>query len=473
MDFGDLTPLVASLWMGREGSMEPFLYHVFVCDQKKPEGVPGCSAQGSGLVIETLQREIAHQGMIDEVQVTTCGSLGLCEHGPNMVVYPEGIWYCGVAPKDVPEIVRSHFKEGIPVERLMRPDTSMLRAEILANRLKKETAMRAREAAGAPPDELLQIVRGFQESRALLSAIELDLFSALGEGANAASVAARLKTDPRATEMLLNALTAMGLLLKTNGSFHNTVTSARYLAAGSTDNARDSMMHTVHLWPRWATLTDCVRSGTAVIERKTGGRDADWTNAFIAAMDRNAAERAPLVVRAVSLAGVGKMLDVGGGSGAYAIAFARAAQDLQVEILDQPEVLALTRKYIERAGLTGRIQTRPGDLRTDPLGAAFDLVFVSAICHMLGPEENRNLIQRCYQALAPQGRLVVQDFLLEPDKASPKFAALFALNMLVGTQAGSSYSSVEYIAWLRESGFQDVKHIRLAGPSGLILGTRA
>jgi (2Fe-2S) ferredoxin/SAM-dependent methyltransferase len=453
--------------------MEPFLYHVFVCDQKKPEGVPGCSAQGCGAVIEALQREIAHQGMIDEVQVTTCGSLGLCEHGPNMVIYPEGIWYCGVAAKDVPEIVCSHFKEGIPVERLMRADTSMLRAEILANRLKKETAMRAREAAGSPPDELLAIVRGFQESRALLSAIELDLFSALGEGTTAASVAARLKTHPRATDMLLNALTAMGLLVKTSGTFHNTATTARYLASGSTDNARDSLMHTVHLWPRWGALTDCVRAGTAVIERSTGDRNADWTNAFIAAMDRNAAERAPLVVRAVPLEGVRKVLDVGGGSGAYAIAFARAVRDLQVEILDLPEVLPLTVQYIERAGLSGRIRTRPGDLRADPLGAGFDLVFVSAICHMLSPEENLNLIQRCYQALAPQGRLVVQDFILEPDKASPRFAALFALNMLVGTQAGSSYSIDEYVTWMQEAGFRAVQHARLPGPSGLVLGTRA
>ncbi len=452
--------------------MEPFLYHVFVCDQKKPEGVPSCSARGADLILETFRREIARQGMIDEVQVTTCGSLGLCEHGPNMVVYPEGIWYCGITPDDVPEIVRSHFKEGIPIERLMRSDTSSLRAEILSNREKREAAMRAREASGFPPEELMQIVRGFQESRAILSAIELDIFSALGDGANASSVAARLATDPRATEMLLNALTAMGLLTKDNGIFRNTRTTARYLSAASPDNARESLMHTVNLWTRWTTLTDCVCSGTAVLGSRLEDRDQDWTRAFIAAMDRNAAERAPLVVGAVPLAGVRKMLDVGGGSGAYAIAFARAAGDLQAEILDLPEVLTLTGKYIENAGLSGRITTRPGDLRTDSLGAGFDLVFVSAICHMLSPGENRDLIRRCYQALAPQGRIVVQDFILEPGKTSPKSGALFALNMLVGTQAGSSYSIDEYIAWLREAEFRNVKHIRLAGPSGLILGTR-
>ncbi|MBZ5495348.1 MAG: methyltransferase domain-containing protein [Acidobacteriia bacterium] len=452
--------------------MEPFLYHVFICDQVKPEGAPACTARGAGAVIETLRREIAAQGMIDEVQLTTCGSLGLCEHGPNLVVYPDGIWYGGVSPEDVPEIVRSHFKEGTPVERLMRSDTSQLRAEILCNREKREAAMRARDASGSLPDELLQTLRAFQESRALLTAIELDVFSAVGGGASAESVAACLATDTRATEMLLNALAAIGMLSKESGIFHNTRTSARYFTAGSPDNSREGLMHTVHLWPRWSTLTDCIRAGTAVISRETGARDENWTHAFIAAMDRNAAERIPLVVRAVDLEGVHRMLDLGGGSGAYSIAFAQASGDLQVEILDLPEVVPITGKYVEMAGLTARIKIGAGDLRADPLGAGFDLVFVSAICHMLDPGENRDLFQRCCQALGPQGRLVVQDFILEPDKTSPKSAALFALNMLVGTRAGSSYSIDEYTAWMREAGFPDVKHIRLPGPTCLVVGTR-
>jgi hypothetical protein len=390
-----------------------------------------------------------------------------------MVVYPEGIWYCGVSSEDVPEIVRSHFKEGIPVERLMRTDTSQLRSEILSNRRRGEAAKRAQDAAGALPDELTQVVRGFQESRVALSAIELDVFSKVGNGASAASVAASLGAHARSTEMLLNALTAMGLLTKKDGTFYNSKMSARYLTAGSQQNAREGLMHTVHLWPRWSTLTDCVLRGTAVIGREVEGRSEDETQAFIAAMDRNAAERIPLVIRAVGLEGVRRMLDVGGGSAAYAIAFARAAKELQVEILDVADVIPLTQNYIEKSGLAAQIKTRPGDLRTDSLGTGFDLVFVSAICHMLDPEENRDLIQRCHQALAPRSRLVVQDFILGPDKTSPKFAALFALNMLVGTRGGSSYGCDEYTAWMRQAAFQDVKHVRLPGPSSLMIGIRA
>jgi (2Fe-2S) ferredoxin/2-polyprenyl-3-methyl-5-hydroxy-6-metoxy-1,4-benzoquinol methylase len=452
--------------------MEPFLYHVFVCDQVKPEGVPGCAAFGSEVVLETLRKEIACQGMIDEVQITTCGSLGLCEHGPNMVVYPDGIWYCCVSPQDVPEIVRSHFREGIPVERLMRSETSALRAEILANRERREAAMRAREVSGALPEDLLQSIRGFQESRIILSAVELDIFSAVGSGVSSQAVAATMATDPRATEMLLNALVAAGWLAKKDGAYYNSKTSARYLSSGSPDNAREGLLHTAHLWPRWSTLTDCVRAGTSVLEHKADGYDMEWTRSFIAAMDRNAGERIPHVVHAIGLEGVRRMLDVGGGSGAYSIACARAAKDLQVEIMDLAEVLPITEKHIAAAGLSGRIRTRPGDFCTDGLGSGFDLVLLSAICHMLDGPQNLDLFKRCRQALEPQGRLIVQDFILEPDKTAPRSAALFALNMLVGTRAGSSYSTDEYIEWMKEAGFREVQHVRLPGPTGLIIGSR-
>ena len=128
--------------------MEPFRLHVFVCDQRGPEGVPCCNAGGSGEVLEALRRAVENQWLEDEVQITTCGSLGLCEHGPNLIVYPEGIWYSGVRPADVGEIVRSHFQEGIPVARLVRTDMTGTHAEILANREKRCAAHRAREAEG-------------------------------------------------------------------------------------------------------------------------------------------------------------------------------------------------------------------------------------------------------------------------------------------------------------------------------------
>jgi (2Fe-2S) ferredoxin/predicted O-methyltransferase YrrM len=468
--------------------MEPFCYHVFICDQKKAEGVPCCNVSGSERVIDALRRELGVRRLMDEVQVTVCGSLGVCERGPNMVVYPEGIWYSGLTPQDVPEIVEKHFQQGQAVERLVNRDAAALAGEIRTNRDKYLAALRAKDAAGALPDDLQEKIRGFQESRVILTAIELDVFSAVGSsaeyhsalriphsalpGARAADVAAKIGADARATEMLLNALVAVGLLTKQGDIFRNTPVAARYFVDGAPDDARAALMHTVHLWQRWSTLSDCVRAGTSVTYQAAADRGDHWTRAFIAAMHRNAAERAPHVVRAVGTEGIERMLDIGGGSGAYSIAFATAGEKLRVELLDLPAVCKLAQGYIEKAGLSGRITTRTGDLRTDDFGSGYDLVFVSAICHMLDEQENLDLIERCRKALAPGGRLVIQDFILEPDKTAPKSAALFSLNMLVGTEHGASYSEPEYAVWMREAGFANVARVCLPGPSGLMIATR-
>jgi (2Fe-2S) ferredoxin/precorrin-6B methylase 2/DNA-binding CsgD family transcriptional regulator len=452
--------------------MEPFRYHIFICDQKKPEGVPCCAAAGSAATIEALRKEVAARGLADEVQITTCGSLGACERGPNLVVYPEGIWYSGVRAEDVPELVHSHFVEGRVLERLMNRDEVKLRAEIQSNRAKFMAAQRAKDASGVLPDDLNQTLRAYMESRALLTALELDVFTAVGSGATAEEVAQKISTHPRATEMLLNALAAMGMLVKQQGVFRATPATARYFAQGSKDNARPALIHTANIWHRWSNLTECVRTGTAVAHQEMAARGDDWTEPFIAAMHRNAAERAPLVVQAVGATAGERLLDVGGGSAAYSIAFARAHEKLHATVLDLPTVLPIAQRHIDAAGLAGRVETRPGDLRHDALGQGFTMVLVFAICHMLSPEENQDLLRRCFEALEPNGRVVIQDFILEPDKTAPKQGALFALNMLVGTPAGSTYSHEEYAAWMREAGFHEVRQIRLPGPSSLMVGVK-
>jgi (2Fe-2S) ferredoxin/predicted O-methyltransferase YrrM len=450
--------------------MEPFRYHVYACTQEKAEGVPCCTQSGSLKMLDALRRELVSQGLMNDVQVTTCGSLGLCENGPNLVVYPEGIWYSHVRPEDVPELVRSHFKQGVPVERLVRKDVAALRAEHIQNRDHYLASLKAKDAAGQIPDDLLAKIRAFQESRAILTALELDLFSAVGRGASAAEVAKRLGADARATEMLMNALTAIELLQKSNGTFVNSPLAARFFTDSSANNTVPAMMHMVNMWKRWSTLTDAVRAGTSVLERRAWSPEN--AHAFISCMDYNSRERAPHVVRAVGTEGIHRMLDLGGGSGAYSIAFAHANPELRAEVLDVPEVVALTKEYIAKAGVAGRVNVRPGDMLADNFGQGYDLVLLSAICHMFTPEQNQDLFQRAHASLAPGGRLVVQDFILEPNKTSPRMAALFSLNMLVGTAGGASYSAPEYESWLRDAGFREVARLRLPGPSGLMVGIK-
>ena len=356
--------------------------------------------------------------------------------------------------------------------RLVNSDIKALRAEIDTNRAKYMAALKMKDESGTPPDDLTMTIRAFMESRVILSAIELDIFTAVGTGAKSSQVASKLKTDPRATETFLNAVTSLDLLEKQGDIFRNTPVSARYLSADGKNDSRMAMMHMVGLWTRWSTMTDCVRKGTSVSYREVTEREAEFTQAFIAAMHSNAAMRAPLVVKTVGTENVHRLLDLGGGSGAYSIAFAQANPKLKAEIFDLPDVLTIAQGHIAEAGLTDRVTVRPGDMRKDDFDKGYDLVLLSAICHMYSPDENLALLKKAFDAVAPGGRLVIQDFILDPDKTSPRQAALFALNMLVGTPAGGTYNEAEYAGWMRSVGFADIRRVDLPGPADLMIGVR-
>jgi SAM-dependent methyltransferase len=157
------------------------------------------------------------------------------------------------------------------------------------------------------------------------------------------------------------------------------------------------------------------------------------------------------------------MLDVGGGPGTFAIAFAEAEPGLHAEVLDQAPVLPIAEGHIRAAGLESRVTTRAGDLRKGSLGEGYDLILLSAICHMLGEEENRDLLARCARALAPGGRVAIREFILDPDRAGPPGPALFALNMLVGTEHGNSYTEAEYRSWMEQAGLEEINRPEPAG----------
>jgi (2Fe-2S) ferredoxin/predicted O-methyltransferase YrrM len=452
--------------------MEPFRFHLFVCTQQKPEGVPSCPASGSFAVLDALDREMQARGLSHDVQITTCGCMGLCDEGPVMVVYPEGVWYRRVQPSDVSELVSTHLRDGASVDRLVWNDAPAMKAMSVEHGEKFRAAMAARDKAGTLPDRLDQMIRGFMPSRCLLTALELDIFTAVGDGANAGRVGTKIGANARAVSMLLNALVALGLLSKNGDDYKNTPESARFFVQGSKDNHSNGLLHTANIWHGWSTLTDAVRAGTRVPVDRSDGRDGSpaWTRNFIAGMQRNAKDRAPHLVKAMGTAGVRRILDLGGGSGAYSIAFAKASPDVRCEILDLPEVVPLTAEYVSQAGVSAQVSLRPGNMLQDQFGSGYDIIMLNAICHMFSEAQNRDIFRRAHQALAPKGRLVVQDFILNSDKTGPQHAALFSLNMLVATEAGASYSEFEYTGWMKAAGFTEVSRIYLPGPSGLMVG---
>jgi (2Fe-2S) ferredoxin/SAM-dependent methyltransferase len=448
--------------------MEPFRFHLFVCTQQKAEGVRSCPASGSFAVLNRLEHEIQARGLNRDVQLTTCGCMGLCDEGPAMVVYPEGVWYRRVQPSDISEIVDTHLRDGKPVDRLIWSDAAAMHVMAVEHADRFRAAMAARDKAGTLPDHLDETIRSYMPSRCILTALELDLFTAVGNGTNAEEIGARIHANARAVGMLLNALVALGLLSKNGDLYSNTPESARFFVQSSKDDHRNGLLHIANIWHRWSTLTDAVRLGTRIpIDRDT---PPEWTHAFIAAMQRNAKERAQHVVKALGTPGVRRILDLGGGSGAYSIAYAKAIPDVNCEILDVPAVVPLTTEYVSKAGVLAQVRVRPGDMLRDDFGSDYDIIMLNAICHMFSEEQNRHIFYRARRSLAPNGRLVVQDFILNTDKTGPRHAALFSLNMLVSTDAGASYSEAEYTGWMEAAGFPEICRINLPGPSDLIVG---
>lgn len=123
--------------------MEPCRHHVFFCRQQKPGGLACCAERGAAASLAAFQKEVQAQGLDDEVQITTCDSIGMCGRGPNLIVYPEGVWYTGVTPEAAVEIVREHLRDGRVVERLVERDMEKLKAEYLTHRRRTREVLAA------------------------------------------------------------------------------------------------------------------------------------------------------------------------------------------------------------------------------------------------------------------------------------------------------------------------------------------
>lgn len=389
-----------------------------------------------------------------------------------MVVYPEGVWYSQLKPEKITRIVKEHFIEGSPVTQWAIQDMNAAKQEITAHNQHIAAMNDMLEKSGMIPEELHSQLRGFMESRILLTAVELDLFTAIGDGATAEKIAETLNTNQRSTEALLNALTAIEAIEKDSDIYKNSSATQMFLTEGSKFNSRLAIMHIVELWHSWSTLTDCVKKGTSVRLEEGHKRDASGTKAFIAAMHKNASTRAIQTVSSINIEHVKHVLDLGGGSGAYAMAFAKKNKETKCTVFDVPAVIPLTKQYVKDAGLTDRIDFIEGDMNTDSFDTGYDMVWISAICHMWGPNENQDLIKRVYRSLNPGGQVVIQDFILNDEKTGPRMGAVFALNMLVNTKAGSSYSRKEYSDWLSTAGFGHIELKPMPGPTALIIGKK-
>jgi len=310
--------------------------------------------------------------------------------------------------------------------------------------------------------EFARISGGFRASRVLLTANNLQVFEHIGKRTTAVELAKGIKTDPRATEILLDAISALGLLRKTRGIYRLTTMAKQFLLQDSPWYQGDMLRHMDTLWRNWSDLDEVVRTGMPF---RSGGRRHD---VFIRAMHNNAVLRTSRVLKVIDLRGVKRALDLGCGPGTYGVALAKSGID--VTLFDLPNSVGVAHEMIRQAGVKN-VTFRGGDFHFDDIGSGYDLVLLSQVLHSHSPLENIALFGKVHEALSPKGQVAVHEFTLAEDRASPVPGALFSVNMLVNTAEGRSYSPKEMSGWLTKVGFGRIKKVVL-GDTVVITGRK-
>lgn len=316
-------------------------------------------------------------------------------------------------------------------------------------------------------ESIQQIARGFSKARVLLTAVELDIFTLLaGESLSAVKVVDRLKSNLRATTIFLDALAAMDLLFKENDGYRTDPELVSLLTEGYDESILPSLMHTAHLWKTWSQLTETVLGYDPA--SRPGTNIEDWTKAFIGAMHVRALRDAPELVEAIDPGTAQNLIDVGGGSGSYTIGFLKTISGMRATIFDLPEVIPMARERITEEGLIDRVTLVAGDFNEDDLPDGHDLALLSAIIHQNSHDQNMTLYKKVYDALNPGGRIIVRDYAMSNDRTQPGSGALFAVNMLVNTEDGNSYTFEEIKGGLEKAGFEKVKLLQESEMSSLV-----
>ena len=324
--------------------------------------------------------------------------------------------------------------------------------------------------------EVARLAGGYAEARAIQAALELGVFEVLRTASTAAQLAGSLACDPRAMELLLDALVSTGLLNKTGSVYSLSEASSIYLVKNSPKYLGGMIAFDASLWDAWGRLAESVRTGKPARAPDMYQNKPEETERFIGAMDSLVRARgdAEILLQYLDLTGVKTLLDIGSGPATYPIQFCGRSPALQATIFDLPATLQITEKFVRDAGMRDRINLIAGDYRTDKIPGAYDLVFLSNIIHGEGDEENRRLMSKLYCCLAPGGRIVVKDHILNESRTQPLSGAVFALMMLLTTERGKCYSYAEVKAWLAKAGFGDIHEVSLPPPltSSLVIGTK-
>ncbi|HQY57991.1 MAG: methyltransferase [Nitrospira sp.] len=300
----------------------------------------------------------------------------------------------------------------------------------------------------------------YWETKILLTAVKLDVFSVLdGRGRTASEAAEKLGADVRALELLLNALVAVRLVSKSGDLYANTPVATTHLVKHGPQYVGHLLLLHDAEWGNWGKLEEAVKTGRSPVTQHVFETDPALGANVLSVLHRIGQQSGPDLAKRLALGEARTMLDLGGGAGTNAIAFCQIYPQLSATVFDLQTTLPLTERTVKDAGLEGRVALKAGDFNRDPLGGPYDVVLMSDILHYQDLVTNAALVKKIYNHLNPGGRLIIKDRFLDASGTSPAWTAAFAVHILVNTEQGACYRTAEAMQWMHDGGYGSVEEI--------------
>ncbi len=338
--------------------------------------------------------------------------------------------------------------------------------------------MSATTAVQVTPERIMQFAWGYAAPLVLEAAIRHNVFDALDSGPKSLEeIQVATGASARGLAAISNVLVGMNFLAKDGGGRYSlTPESAAFLVRSKPSFMGGLILHTSEqLIPKWLKLNEIVETGkplAAVNQEATGGVFFEQFVVDILPMSYPAAKTLAASFSLSDAAEPVGVLDLAAGSGVWGIALAQSSPRVQVTAVDWPEVLPITEKTVARFGLNERFKFVSGDLLSADFGSGHQIATLGHILHSEGEARSRSLLAKTFAALASGGTIAIAEFLVNEDRTGPLNGLIFAVNMLVNTEHGGTYSFEEISGWLAEAGFVNARKLDSPGPSPLILATK-
>jgi ubiquinone/menaquinone biosynthesis C-methylase UbiE len=328
------------------------------------------------------------------------------------------------------------------------------------------------------PERIMQFTWGYVPTLVLEAAIRHRVFDVLDAGAKSlAEVQKETGASTRGLSAIMNVLVGLNFLAKDeHGVFSLTPESSAFLVSTKPGYQGGLLKHSSEqLIPKWLAINEIVATGKpkeAVNQEKSGGEFFHEFVNDILPLSYPAARALAGGLELHAASAPVRVLDLAAGSGVWGIALAQASPQVHVTAVDWPEVIPVTRKTVARFGVADRFSFVEGDLLQADFGTGHNVATLGHILHSEGLTRSRALLKKTFAALAPGGTIAIAEFLVNPDRTGPINGLFFAVNMLVNTDEGDTFSFEEISGWLAEAGFTNARTFDAPGPSPLVLATK-